>query len=50
MQKIIKLKVTHCDKDALLDVDRVLENVKMDPVTKSPVFRFESKILHFMMV
>jgi len=29
--------------DALLDVDRVLENVKMDPVTKSPVFKFESK-------
>jgi len=33
----------YTDKDALLDVDRVLENVKMDPVTKSPVFRFESK-------
>ena len=31
------------EKDALLDVDRVLENVKMDPVTKSPVFKFESK-------
>ena len=27
----------------MLDVDRVLENVKMDPVTKSPVFNFESK-------
>ena len=33
----------YTDKDALLDVDRVLENVKMDPVTKSPTFRFESK-------
>jgi hypothetical protein len=33
----------YTDKDALLDVDRVLENVKMDPVTKSPAFRFESK-------
>ena len=33
----------YTNKDALLDVDRVLENVKMDPVTKSPVFRFESK-------
>ena len=31
------------EKDALLDVDKVLENVKMDPVTKSPVFKFESK-------
>jgi hypothetical protein len=31
------------EKDALLDVDRVLENVKMDPVTKAPTFRFESK-------
>ena len=31
------------EKEALLDVDRVLENVKMDPVTKSPVFKFESK-------
>ena len=31
------------ESDALLDVDRVLENVKMDPVTKSPVFKFESK-------
>ena len=29
--------------DALLDVDRVLQNVKMDPVTKAPVFKFESK-------
>ena len=27
----------------MLDVDKVLENVKMDPVTKSPVFKFESK-------
>tara|TARA_R100001440_G_scaffold1355_2_gene4567 strand:+ start:688 stop:4473 length:3786 start_codon:yes stop_codon:yes gene_type:complete len=33
----------YTEKDALLDVDRVLENVKMDPVTKSPVFKFESK-------
>jgi len=33
----------YTDKDALLDVDRVLENVKMDPVTKAPTFRFESK-------
>ena len=31
------------ESDALLDVDKVLENVKMDPVTKSPVFKFESK-------
>ena len=31
------------EKDALLDVDRVLQNVKMDPVTKAPVFKFESK-------
>ena len=31
------------EREALLDVDRVLENVKMDPVTKSPVFKFESK-------
>ena len=42
MQKIIKLK-NYTEKDALLDVDKVLENVKMDPVTKSPVFKFESK-------
>ena len=33
----------YTEKDALLDVDKVLENVKMDPVTKSPTFRFESK-------
>ena len=33
----------YTEKDALLDVDKVLENVKMDPVTKSPVFKFESK-------
>jgi hypothetical protein len=33
----------YTEKDAMLDVDRVLENVKMDPVTKSPVFKFESK-------
>ena len=30
-------------KDALLDVDKVLENVQMDPVTKAPTFKFESK-------
>ena len=30
-------------RDALIDVDKVLENVKMDPVTKSPVFKFENK-------
>jgi hypothetical protein len=33
----------YTEKDAMLDVDKVLENVKMDPVTKSPVFKFESK-------
>ena len=33
----------YTERDALLDVDKVLENVKMDPVTKSPVFKFESK-------
>ena len=31
------------EKDALLDVDKVLDNVTMDKVTKSPVFDFESK-------
>ena len=30
-------------KVMLVDVDKVLENVKMDPVTKSPTFKFESK-------
>ena len=33
----------YTEKDGMLDVDKVLENVKMDPVTKSPVFKFESK-------
>jgi hypothetical protein len=33
----------YTEKDALLDVDKVLENVQMDAVTKSPKFRFESK-------
>ena len=33
----------YTDKDALLDVDKVLDNVEMDAVTKSPKFRFESK-------
>ena len=33
----------YTDKDALLDVDKVLDNVEMDAVTKSPIFRFESK-------
>ena len=42
MQQQIEFKITQ-KKDALLDVDKVLENVQMDPVTKAPTFKFESK-------